>query len=214
MAGARPCACTIGATSAARYQANANQKRTGRCAMSKNARIGWTVLVRHRDADRRPRRGLCPGPRLQSVSSRQGIGGWRRAGGAGARVGKAPGWPRDGTAGRGSCRRRRREHLGLHPLRRDEPAAGRARRPVRSRLHVSRRQAQAARHDLQVRPEGQRREKLRRPDVHLAARALCRPRRQCLGDRCGLRRRRGDGRQGRREGRARRAQVQPGRRSC
>ena len=141
----------------------------------------------HRDADRRSRRGLCPGPRSQSVSSGQGIGGWRRPGGAGARMGEASGRARDGTAGRGSCRRRRREHLGLHPLRRDEPAAGRARRPVRPRLHVSRRQAQAARHDLQVRSERQRREKLRRPDVHLAARAPCRPRGQYLGDRCGLR---------------------------
>ena len=89
-----------------------------------------------------------------------------------------------------------------------------ARRPVRHRLHVSRRQAQAARHDLQVRPEGQRRQKLRRADVHLAARDACRPRRQCLGDRRGGRRRGRDRRQSRREGRAHRAQVQPGRKGA
>ena len=83
-------------------------------------------------------------------------------------------------------------------------------RPVRRRLHVSRRQAQAARHDLQVRSQGQRRQKLWRADVHLAARHACRPRRQRVGDRCGRRRCRGDGRQGRRESRPHRPQVQSG----
>ena len=51
----------------------------------------------------------------------------------------------------------------------------------------ARRQAQAARHDLQVRLQGQRRQKLWRPDVHLAARPARRPRGQCVGDRRRLR---------------------------
>ena len=44
-------------------------------------------------------------------------------------------------------------------------------------------QDQEHRHDLQVRREGQRRQELRRRDVHLAAWAPCRSRRQCVGDR-------------------------------
>jgi hypothetical protein len=62
-----------------------------------------------------------------------------------------------------------------------QPAAGRKGRSVRSRLHVSRRQAQAPRHDLQVRPGRATSSKLRRSDfiwphgMHVDAKAMWAP---------------------------------------
>ena len=164
-----------------------SRKREG--AMSKTIRARWAACAALSVVLATGAVSYAQGPR-QSLPAGQGTGGWRRPERSGRRVGKASGRPRDGTAGVGARRRRRREHLGLHPVRRDEPGAGRAGRPVRPRLHAHRRQAQAARHDLQVRLQGQRRQKLRRADVHLAARAAYRPRGQCVGDRRGCRGRR------------------------
>src|SRR5262245_27502622 len=50
------------------------------------------------------------------------------------------------------------DSICLYPMRRDQPCPRRTRWSLRARLHESRGETQAARHDLQVRSQRQRRE--------------------------------------------------------